>query len=1002
MKTRIYTSIGVMSALGLLMSLPAHALGLGKLQLSSALNEPFNAEIPVTAIKGDEADGLTVRLASNLEFERAGLIKSAEINKLKFKVVKRQGKTVISVKSTDPVREPLLDFLLTAKTSSGHLIREYTVLLDPPKQVFKNTQVSPKVVPSPSISQPKRVVSSSQPVKVAPRVNPTPRPAFSGAKQYVTSRNDTLWDVALKTRPDSAVSVHQMMMALVDKNPNAFIRQNVNGLKSGYTLNIPSDNEISRLSKQQAKSAFNVQNKAWKNRNKTSNSASSKAASAVVADAPVAVSPESNESSGQAEPVSRLKLLGSDETSLEDNNMAAFGDEKVQELSDQLTVAQQVIESQQQENIDIKARMVALEAQIETLRKLVSIEDPSLAQMQSKLESDVSAEQIKLSEMAEEIKASLNEAGTDVIETVDTAVSDLVDPVVDGAAAPLDDAIETTEDQLGAAEESVAPVVETEMEVAPTPVEPEAEVSFLDKVVAFFTEYKLQALLGVVALLLSLFMIGRKRAEDERKIPWEEAVGTIPASDDYSNRVDEAVPAVVVTDVAEESEKTVEALLEESERELDQAHYANAVGLLEQAHQKSPNDLAVIQKLLLSHYKLGNATQFVEVARAYTVERDSMEWNEIATWGRVLAPTNVLFELPSAGEKIVFDDAVAESEATLERVSSDMDDELLDFNANASELETTDTVEDASSVYDEDKVEFEPVSDTTLLASESVSDNEEKATFVDDDVFEFETVSDSSSTVVDSASSELEAKENLVEDDVSEEDTVSEAILAEQAPDLSSQLEVTEELAEEEALEFEALTESAPDILASVSSLEDEGKAMSAEDEALEFEAALDEAQSAIDSDSAIDTDSVEEDLEFEAVTTEAETSLDAALSSELEEMEESTEDDVFEFEAVTDDLQADLDSDLSLDSGTLDEITEKELEAASIALSESGQDDDSLSFDLSDFDQVDEAETKLDLASAYIEMGDPTGAKSILEEILTEGNDEQQARAKSLLNDLP
>ena len=103
MKTSIFTSIGVMGALGLLAAIPAHALGLGKIELSSALNEPFKAEISVNAVSGDEAESLQVRLASNDEFERAGLVKNAAVIQLKFQVTEKAGKTVIVVSSKNPV-----------------------------------------------------------------------------------------------------------------------------------------------------------------------------------------------------------------------------------------------------------------------------------------------------------------------------------------------------------------------------------------------------------------------------------------------------------------------------------------------------------------------------------------------------------------------------------------------------------------------------------------------------------------------------------------------------------------------------------------------------------------------------------------------------------------------------------------------------------------------------------------------------------------------------------
>jgi len=108
-----------MGALGLLTAIPAHALGLGNIELSSALNEPFKAEIPVNAVSGEEAETLQVRLASNDEFERAGLVKDVTVNQLKFTVSQKAGKTVITISSKKPIKEPLLDFLLSGGDADG-------------------------------------------------------------------------------------------------------------------------------------------------------------------------------------------------------------------------------------------------------------------------------------------------------------------------------------------------------------------------------------------------------------------------------------------------------------------------------------------------------------------------------------------------------------------------------------------------------------------------------------------------------------------------------------------------------------------------------------------------------------------------------------------------------------------------------------------------------------------------------------------------------------------
>jgi len=826
MKTRLFTSISVMGALGFIAALPVYALGLGKIELSSALNEPFEAEIPVNAASGDEAETLQVRLASNDEFERAGLVKSAVITQLKFKMSQRAGKTIITVSSKNPVKEPLLDFLLLAKTSSGLLIREYTVLLDPPKHVFKAKPRASSVVASPNISQPKRVVSQPRPASNGYQYN---APSLAGTNSYGrTSRMDTLWDIALKTRPNRDVSVHQMMLALVDKNKKAFINQNINGLKSGYTLAIPSASDLQKLSKQQAVAGVQQQNVAWKNRNRApiestvasttvtpasqleqGSTAEAKSEDALSADAVTETA---------AEPTARLQLLGAnDDTILSESDVGALGNEKVKELSDQLTMAQEVIEGQQQENIDIKSRMAAMEEQIQTLRKLIALQDPDLAKLQSKLEKEAAEAEseleatAKLDALAEEIKADLNNNEQLAREALDDS-----DVVVD----------ETVAEAEFATVEEVASNEQLDIALAPAE-EAVATPTLFEKIQAMLIKHKLQALLGVLGLLFGLFLLGRKRAEDERKVSWDEAVENIksPAAP-VSPVLVPAATVVAADEVIAEPVKTVDDLIKDADVYVSYADFEKAGLALEEAYNDAPSNIAVIQKLLFTHYKQGKASAFVELAREYKVERDSMEWAEVAEWGRRLDADNALFAEPLIEDPVV---DLAELESGL---AFNVDDEL-------------------------------------DIAEASVS----------------------------------EAEDDLL--------------------DLNIDLEATESVDINDA--------------------------------------------------------TTAEEVENEAI--EALSDSDAAVIDGLSLTSEQ------------DDESSDIDG--------LGDITDGELAAASLALSGENTDENALEFDLSDFDQVDEAETKLDLASAYIEMGDPNGAKTILEEIINEGNDEQRSRAKTLLDEL-
>ncbi|MFK7892915.1 MAG: FimV/HubP family polar landmark protein [Granulosicoccus sp.] len=110
----------------------AFGLGLGDIEMQSALNQPMNAEIRLTAVRPGELDGMIVRLASDEAFERAGIEKSSALSELTFTVDQSSGNPVIRISSETPIIEPFLNFLLEVDWTQGRMVREYTVLLDPP------------------------------------------------------------------------------------------------------------------------------------------------------------------------------------------------------------------------------------------------------------------------------------------------------------------------------------------------------------------------------------------------------------------------------------------------------------------------------------------------------------------------------------------------------------------------------------------------------------------------------------------------------------------------------------------------------------------------------------------------------------------------------------------------------------------------------------------------------------------------------------------------------
>ena len=124
-----------------LVSFPVNvnALGFGNINMKSALNEPLSAEIELLSATPDDIKVLEVKLASKEAFLRAGVDRSVLLSQIKFNVVKRSGKYYINLHTQESVREPFLNFLLEMNWKSGRMLREYTVLLDPP--LFDNEVV---------------------------------------------------------------------------------------------------------------------------------------------------------------------------------------------------------------------------------------------------------------------------------------------------------------------------------------------------------------------------------------------------------------------------------------------------------------------------------------------------------------------------------------------------------------------------------------------------------------------------------------------------------------------------------------------------------------------------------------------------------------------------------------------------------------------------------------------------------------------------------------------
>jgi pilus assembly protein FimV len=252
-------------ALGLgLSSLEVDAAGLGRLSVQSGLGQPLRAELEVTSVGRDEAPTLAVRLAPLSAFRAANLEFNPALTNVRFVLDRRpDGNYLVRITSAQPVNEPYLDMMVELTWATGRVIREYTVLLDPPSLkvapdiVAPATPVAPptataaapmatapRVAPPAAAPTPAPAAAASAPTPAStPKTAPTPSTASGGS--YTVKSGDTLGKIANQNR--SAASLDQMLVALFRANPDAFINKNMNLLRAGAQLAIPSDAEAAAL-----------------------------------------------------------------------------------------------------------------------------------------------------------------------------------------------------------------------------------------------------------------------------------------------------------------------------------------------------------------------------------------------------------------------------------------------------------------------------------------------------------------------------------------------------------------------------------------------------------------------------------------------------------------------------------------------------------------------------------------------------------------------------------
>jgi pilus assembly protein FimV len=254
----------------------AAALSLGRMTVLSGLGEPLRAEIELPDISADEAGSLRPEVAPVEAFRTAGLEYSPALADLKIQLQRRpDGRSVLRLNSNRAVNDPFVDLILQVSWASGRIVRDYTILLDPPSQrqapataatapqVASPVQApapntaAPAVAPAASID-PARPAAPRSPAAIAQAPKPAPAPA--DVKQVVVKSGDTASKIAGSTKPAN-VSLDQMLVAMLRANPNAFINGNINRVKAGAVIKLPDGSQAASTPAPEATQIINAQSR---------------------------------------------------------------------------------------------------------------------------------------------------------------------------------------------------------------------------------------------------------------------------------------------------------------------------------------------------------------------------------------------------------------------------------------------------------------------------------------------------------------------------------------------------------------------------------------------------------------------------------------------------------------------------------------------------------------------------------------------------------------------
>ncbi len=1089
-------ALGLLSACLVILPMSAYALGFGNIHIKSALNAPLDAEIELLSATTSDLKGLSIKLASREAFLRAGVERPDHLSQLKFTIKQRSnGRAYLQVITTQAVREPFLDFLLEMNWKNGRMLREYTVLLDPPDSL----QQQPTLVESAQTESPAVVAKQEQQETTTPFVEPEaaifeedqaepvaaeeidvaddsvigsiaaadeeeelvpfaeslseddlqfeeepvaiedisiaqesdgtvsvaeesadesyvdpfagekfpripinvdkrlrkaeeaklanlsveldlaveralqveesfndedslteePRQAEFAplAEEPVVSeeltalteedldsetvnsvkvkRDDKLWNIAESIRSDESVSIYQVMMALLQNNPEAFIEGNVHRLKVGKVLRIEDPALLSAMSKSLAAQEYIAQTQDWESyRQQVADSYTPMQAEMAGNIASTEILPEDAQSETTGELV--LSAPEGDNQSIgSTGEQKATVDNEVVILREEIRQALVEAEAEGNKNVILNEKLRDLESQLQGLQRSVTVQDDELATLQKQL-SDLNRKNIE----AEQVEAA-------------ASYSEIPEAVTSPEPVDSDNAVMSEAELLAQLQPEVPaeqPMIKSAPdEQAPTAVAPDSGSGFMDKSFAVLESIK-RSLSGmisslpvsplilaigagviVVLLLLMLLLVQRRRqaANFQESILSGIPSHEIMASEDASMETNLSGESSFLSDFAISGASALQGddgdvdPLTEADVFMAYGRYEAAEERILEAIKNDPDRQELRIKLLELYNTTKNKSAFESAAEElYTNlgnDASSPLWQKVVAMGTILAVDNPLFsDLPVNDVTRIRNKPETNSEDILDlgfegrgSTSEPLIDDLgldLDFGSD-------NKTEEASAILDFD------------MAGEKVAQDEE----------------------IDGLDLKFDSDESV-------------------------QIDTSD-------FDFEKLTGQTAEVSSLELALDVSGEDTAQTEVALDVGLPNEEKTAEVDIDGAFDFDMSEFDNDISGLDLQLNDNHSSSLGLTLD-MDLDTAVAEQKDEGLTMEMSQPTHSEIEMPT------MEAEVDATDIA-------------DLDAPSMIDEVGTKLDLAKAYIDMGDPDGAKSILDEVLDEGTAPQQQEAQQLMQQI-